>query len=144
MCDYCVKMLCAGRLGLGWAHDVFTIACLMFMHFSCIRTNIVFIILLLNYLVLFYVSPSPSLFLSVSCSMAPKRKSTLSRNPLHFRASSSSFPANSTPSNVWFYDDKTRKNFSENFSQRGIHLESQVVLSDFSDTNLPIVIYSRG
>ena len=32
--------MCAGRFGLGWAHDVFTFACHMFIHFSCIRTFI--------------------------------------------------------------------------------------------------------
>ena len=32
----------------------------------------------------------------------------------------------------------------ENFLQRGIHSKHQVVLSNFSDTDLPIVIHSRG
>ena len=72
--------------------------------------------------------------------MAPKRKSTLARNPLHFGASSSSNPS---PSNVWFYDDDAFKAFSENFSRRGIHSERQVILSDFADTDLPSVIHNR-
>ena len=55
----------------------------MFMHVSCIRTNIVSILLILNYLVLFCVFLSLFLFLSISCLMAPKRKSTSSWNPLH-------------------------------------------------------------
>ena len=76
----------------------------------------------------------------VSCSMAPKRIFTPFRNPLHFGVSSS----DSTPSHVRFYDKKARTNFSENFSYRGIHSKRQVVLSNFFDTNLPIVIYSRG
>ena len=75
--------------------------------------------------------------------MAPERKSTSSRNPFRFRASSSSSPSNPTPSHVKFHDDIARKDFSENFSRRGIHLERQVVLSDSSDTDLPTVIYSR-
>jgi len=88
---------------------------------------------------------SPSLYLALVCSLAPKRKSTLSQNPLHFGASSSSSsPSDSTSSHVRFRDDKARKDFSKNFSQRGIHLEHQVVLSDFSDTDLPTIIYSRG
>ena len=58
----------------------------------------------------------------------------------HFGASSS----NSTPSHVRFRDPKARKDFSANFSRHGIHLECQVIHSDFSDTTLPIVIYSRG
>ena len=143
MCAYYVEIMCAGRIGLGWAHDVFTFACHMFMHFSCICT-IFFILLILNVLVLFYLSLSLSLFLSVSCSMAPKQKSTPSWNPLRFGASSSSSPANSTPSHVWFHDDKARKEFSKNFSRCGIHSEHQVIILDFSDTNLSIVIYSRG
>ncbi|KAL0010613.1 hypothetical protein SO802_005721 [Lithocarpus litseifolius] len=72
--------------------------------------------------------------------MAPKRKSVPSQNPFHSEASSSSNP---TP-HVRFCDDKTRWNFSEKFSRRGIHSECQVILSDFSDTDLPTVIHSRG
>ena len=74
-------------------------------------------------------------------SVAPKRKSTPARNPLHSSASSSSDPSLST---VRFCDDDAFKAFSENFSRRGIHLEHQVVLSDFGDTDLPSVIHSRG
>ena len=74
-------------------------------------------------------------------SMAPKRKSTPARNPLRSGASSSSDPS---PSNVWFHDDDAFKAFLENFSRRGIHLERQIVLSDFTDTDLPSVIHSRG
>ena len=92
----------------------------------------------------FCMSLSPSLFLLVNCSMAPKRKSIPSQNPLHSGASFSSSPANSNPSHVRFRDDKACKDFSENFSQRGFHSECQVVLSDFSDTNLPTIIYCRG
>ena len=40
MCDYYVEMLCAGRFGLGRAHDSFNVAYHMLMHFSCIRTLI--------------------------------------------------------------------------------------------------------
>ena len=144
MYAYYVKMLCVGRIGLGWAHDVFTFSCYTFMHFSCIYTNFVSIILILNCIGSFlHVSLSLSLSL-VNYSMAPKRKSTLSRNPLHSRASSSSPFANSTPSHVRFPDDKIRKDSSENFSWRNIHSECQVILSDFSDTDLPTVICSRG
>ena len=73
--------------------------------------------------------------------MAPKCKSTPARNPLHSGASSSSNPS---PSNIRFHDDDAFKAFSENFSRRGIHLECQVVLSDFADTDLPSIIHSRG
>ena len=76
--------------------------------------------------------------------MAPKRKSTPSRNPLHSEAASSSPFADFTPSHVRFRDEKARTDFLENFSRCSIHLERQVILSDFSDTNLPTVIYSRG
>ena len=73
--------------------------------------------------------------------MAPKRKSTPARNPLHSGASSS---FNSAPLSLRFCDDDAHKAFSENFSRWGIHLECQVVLSDFSDTDLPFVIHSKG
>ena len=32
MCDYYVEMMCAGRFGLSWAHDVFTVAYHMLRH----------------------------------------------------------------------------------------------------------------
>ena len=76
--------------------------------------------------------------------MTPKWKSTPSQNPLRPRVSSSSPSTNSTPSHIWFHDDKIRKDFLENFSRRSIHSKRQVVLSDFSDIDLPTVIYSRG
>ena len=62
--------------------------------------------------------------------MAPKRKSTPARNPLHSEASSSSDP---TLSHIQFRDEDAFKAFSENFSRRGIHSERQVILSDFAD-----------
>ena len=74
-------------------------------------------------------------------SMAPKRKSTLARNPFRSGASSSSDP---TLSHIRFRDDVAFKVFSENFSRRGIHLECQVILTDFADTDLPSVIHNRG
>ena len=73
--------------------------------------------------------------------MAPKRKSTLARNPLRSDASSSSDPS---PSTIRFRDDDAFKAFLENFSRRGIHLERQVVLSDFANIDVPSVIHSRG
>ena len=48
------------------------------------------------------------------------------------------------PSHVRFRDEKAKSDFLKNFSRRGIHSERQVVLSDFSNTNLPTVIYSKG
>ena len=71
--------------------------------------------------------------------MAHRRKSTLARNPLRSGASSLFDP---TLSHIRFRDDDAFKAFSENFSRRGIHSERQVNLLDFSDTNLPTVIYS--
>ena len=73
--------------------------------------------------------------------MAPKRKSTPARNPLRSNASSSIDPS---PSNVQFRDDDAFKAFLENFFRRGIHLERQVVLSDFANIDLLSVIHSRG
>ena len=73
--------------------------------------------------------------------MAPKRKFALSRNPLLSGASSSSDP---TPSSILFRDEDAWKDFSENFSRRGVHSERRVILADFTDTDLPDVIHSRG
>ena len=83
----------------------------------------------------------PLFLFTLVVSMAPKRKSTPAWNPFHFGASSSFDPS---PSNIRFHDDDAFKAFSENFSRQGIHSERQVVLSDFADTDLPSVIYSKG
>ena len=61
-----------------------------------------------------YLSFSPSLLFTLVVSMAPKRKSTPARNPLHSGASSSSDP---TLSHIRFRDDDAFKAFSENFSR---------------------------
>ena len=45
---------------------------------------------------------------------------------------------------IRFRNGKAWHDFSENISRQDIHLEHQVILLDFSDTNLPIVIHSRG
>ena len=85
--------------------------------------------------------PLPLFLFTLVISMAPKHKSTPSRNALRSGASSSSDP---TPSHPRFRDDDAHKEFSENFSRCGIHSEHQVILADFADTNLPDVIHSRG
>ena len=47
-------------------------------------------------------------------SMAPKRKSALSQNPLRSRTSFLS--SDPTPSHIQFRDEDAQKDFSENFS----------------------------
>ena len=74
-------------------------------------------------------------------SIAPKCKSTPARNPFHSRASSSS---DFVPFSLQFRDDDAHKAFSENFSRCHIHLEHQVILADFANTDLPNVIHSQG
>ena len=108
------------------------------MHFSCIGT-LSFLVGTLLWLC-FSISPSFSLSLSNRLHMVPKRKSTLSRNPLCSGTSSS----DPTPTHVRFRDEKAHKDFSENFSKCGVHSKCHVILSDFSDTTLPIVIHYRG
>ena len=93
MCALYVEMMCAGRFRLGWAHDVFNVACHMFMHFSCICTSLFYLFYIkcvwcfsasLSLSLSLSLSPSLSLSLSllVSCPIAPKHKSTLSHNSL--------------------------------------------------------------
>ena len=109
--------------------------------FPCIRF---LFSIYLNILELFGAFLIVSLSLSLSflftlvVSMTLKRKSTLSQNPLSYRASSSSDP---TPSHIWFRDEDARTTFSENFSRRDIHFEHQLILADFADTELPDVIH---
>ena len=113
MLKYCVLV------GLDWAEPMifFTFTMSHVYAFLMHTYQFCFYHLILNYLVLFCVSLSLSLSLSfVSCSMAPKRKSTPSQNPLRSKASSSYSPSDSTPSHIQFRDDKARKDFVENFS----------------------------
>ena len=82
-----------------------------------------------------------SILFTLVVSMAPKRKSTPSQNPLCSGASSS---FNSIHSYIRFGDEDAGKDFSENFSRRGVHSERRVILADFADIDLPDVIHSRG
>ena len=89
MCIYFAVMLCAGRIGLGWAYDEFKFACHMFMHFHAYIPSCFYHLILQLLGTFLIVSLSLSISLScVSCFMAPKCKSTLSKNPLHSGASS--------------------------------------------------------
>ena len=101
--------------------------------------NILVLFELLGTFLIFFLSLPLFLFMIV-VSMAPKYKSTPTWNPLHSSASSSSDFA---PLSLRFCDVDADKAFSENFSKRGVHSECQVILADFADTDLPIVIHSR-
>ena len=138
-----LNYLCAIWIGLGWAHDAISFVHHMLMHSPCIRSLFSIYLLYLNCFGTFLiVSLSFPLFLfTLVVSMAPKRKSTLSQNPFRSRASSSSDPI---PSHLRFWDEDARKDFSENFSQWGVHSECRVILVDFTDTDLPTVIHSQG
>ena len=87
------------------------------------------------------LSLSLSFLITLVVSMAPKHKSTPSQNPLHFGASSLSDP---TPASIRFRDEDARKDFSENFSQLGVHSKHWVILVYFTDTDLLDVIHNRG
>ena len=47
------------------------------------------------------------------------------------------------PLSLRLRDDDAHKAFSENFSRRGVYSECQVILANFANTDLPIVIHSR-
>ena len=88
---------------------------------------------------------SLSLSLSqINCTMAPKAcKSTPAGNLLQGFESSSSFDP-PILFHVRFHDEKTQKNFLENFQKCGVHLECQVILLDFVDIPLPAIIRTQG
>ena len=96
-------------VGLDWAEPMMFL--LLHVTCSCIWTIFVSI-----FLILICVGTFLILSLSVSYSMTPKRKSAPSRKPL--RSGASTF--DSTPSHIWFHDEKARMDFSENFSHQGI------------------------
>ena len=131
MCDYYVKLLCAGKFGLGWAHDVFKFACHMFMH-TYLQFSIFLYIDVVGAFML--VSLSPFLFLSVSCFMATIWKSTLSHNPFHFGASSSF----DTTSHVRFRDDKARRTFRRTFLDEAFIRNAKLSYRIFSILTFPL------
>ena len=107
------------------------------MHSPCIHTFFSIYLLYLNFFGTFlivFLSLPLFLFMLVVF-MAPKHKSTPSQNPLRSKTSSSS--SDPTPSHIRLHDEDTRKDFSENFSRRGVHSECRVILVDFTDTDLP-------
>ena len=116
---------CCVLVGLDWAEPMMFLS----LHVTCSCIFHAYVPSFIFILILIYVGAFLRVSFSLSLSL-PKRKSTLSHNPLHSGAFSSS---DTTPSHVRFCDDKARRDFSENFSWRGIHSERQVVLSDFSD-----------
>ena len=131
-------------VGLDWAEPMMQF--LLHVTCSCIPMHTYsfsIYLLYLNCLELYLiVSFFPfSLLFTLVVSMAPKYKSTPPQNLLCFGASSSSDP---TPSHIWFRDEDARKDFSKNFSRRGVHLEHRVILSDFSNIDLPTVIHCQG
>ena len=133
-------------VGLDWAEPMMQ----FLMHVTCSCISHAYILYFSIYLLylncvgdFLIVSFSLLVFLfTLVMSMAPKRKSTPSRNPLHSGTSSSSFDP--TPSLIWFCDEDAHKAFSKNFSRQGIHFERQVILADFVDTDLPTIIHNRG
>ena len=129
-------------VGLNWAEPMMFL--LLHVICSCIfNAYVPLFFYLIDIDIIWYssVCVSLSLFLSDSLCMAPKCKSTPSQNPFHSGASSS---PNSTPLHVRFRNEKARQDFSENFSRRGIHSKHQVLLLDFSNTDLLTIIHSRG
>ena len=138
----CTISLYASRIGLGWAHDVFTlhVTCSCILH-AVVRlfTYSYYCELCWSYSDCFFLSPL-YLLVTLVVSMAPKRKSIVARNPLHSSASTSSDHA---PLSLHFRNDDAHKAFTENFSQRGIHLERRVILGYFADTDLSTIIHSR-
>ena len=138
-----LNCLCTSRFRLGWAHDAISFAYHMFMHphaYVLLFQYTCYIWTIWSFSDCLFL-PSLSLLFTLIVSMAPKRKSNPSQNSLLSGASSSSDP---TPSHIRFRDEDTRKDFSENFSRRGVHSKRQVILMDFADTDLPDVIHSRG
>ena len=64
------------------------------------------------------------------------KKSVPSKYPIRRRGSFWFSSTHSLPDSVRFRDEKARDDFFENFSDRAIHSECQVTLSNFSDTPL--------
>ena len=130
-------------IGLDWAEPMMQFFCMSHVQASPMNTcslfNILVIFELLGIFLIVFLS-FPLFLFTLVVSMAPKRKFTPARNPHRSKASSSSDPALLS---LRFRDDDAHKAFSENFSRRGVHSERQVILVDFTDTNLPTIIHNR-
>ena len=138
----CAISLCASRIGLGWAHDVFTlhVTCSCILHaFVCLFTYSYYCELCWSFSDCFFLSPL-YLLVTLVMYMASKCKSTPARNPLHSGAYTSSDHA---PLSLCFRNNDAHKAFTENFSRQGIHSKRRVILGHFTDTDLPTVIHSR-
>ena len=133
--DVC-NWLCTGRIGLGWAHDTFYIACHMFMHSHAYVLSLQYILIYLNCFWDFSdcLSLSLSLLFALICVYGTQTQ-------VYFVSEPTS--SNPTPSSIQFCDEDARKAFLENFSRRGIHSESQVILADSINTELPTVVHSQ-
>ena len=139
----CVSMLepCV-LVGLEWVESMMK----FLLHFTC--SYIVHAYVPLHFLFWYFLLIGAFLFVSLSLSFSPflsdglrmvsKHKTTPSQNPFRFEASSS----DSTP--LYVRDEKAYQDFSKNFSERSIHSKCHIILSDFSNTTLPTVIYKRG
>ena len=99
---------CCVLVGLDWAEPRMFLS----LHVTCSCIFHAYVPSFIFILILIYVGAFLRVSFSLSLSL-PKRKSTLSHNPLHSGAFSSS---DTTPSHVRFCDDKARRDFSENFS----------------------------
>ena len=137
-----MQSLCV-LVGLDWAEPMMYLLCMS--HVNAFSMHMYFfshIFTIENYFETFLIVSFsiPLLLVTLVVSMAPKRKSTSVRNPLHFGAFSSS---NHAPLSLRFCNNDTCKAFSEEFSRRGIHSEHRVVLGQFADIDLPIVIHSQ-
>ena len=132
-------------VGLDWVEPMMfftlhvTCSCI-FMHTYLTFNIFVYILTAWSFSKCFFLPPHSLVY--VSASMAPKRKSIPSQNPLRSRASTSS--SDPTPSFIRFRDKDAWKDFLENFSRRGVHSERWVILADFVDTDLPNVIHNQG
>ena len=99
---------CCVLVGLDWAEPMMFLS----LHVTCSCIFHAYVPSFIFILILIYVGAFLRVSFSLSLSL-PKRKSTLSHNPLHSGAFSSS---DTTPSHVRFCDDKACRDFSENFS----------------------------
>ena len=102
--------------------------------------NIVVLFELLGTFLIVFLSLPLFMFTTV-VSMAPKRKSTPARNPLHSSASSSSDFA---PLSLWFRDDDAHKAFLKKFSRRGVHSEHQVIWRTSATLTFPLSFTVRN
>ena len=139
-------MLCANRVGLGWAHDEFIFACHIFMHSHAYIPSILYILIYLLFGTFLIVSLSFSLSFPLTLVASWHLSVSLLHLGTLFVLRHLLLPLHLTLLTLKSGSVMRRPNQTSlrTFHDVAFIQNTKSILSDFSNTDLPLVIYSRG